>query len=315
MLKLFAKRKKNIEKETVQNNLSENTQVPEFDNNVSSIDFLNKMKEHIEAVITQHNIVNSEHDILADLTSKIKDEMSRVTMLTEQTSQSSDKLDSQGNNLLSISENTVNKSEAGKKSIEGVINVINNLEVETKETYDSVNMLGERISKIGEIAQLISRIASQTNLLALNAAIEAARAGEQGKGFAVVADEVRKLAEMTGESSKNISELINGVEKETQKVLENADRSTQVVTAGITSSKEAMEKIDDVLNSFNMVKAEVVEVMNTMSVQKEYTQNIFKSINEVDKILSKTNKVIDNHINEASLVDSKLADILKVDLV
>ncbi len=159
---------------------------------------------------------------------------------------------------------------------------------------------------MGEIAQLISGIASKTNLLALNAAIEAARAGEQGKGFAVVADEVRKLAEMTGESSSNISNLITGIDSQTKNVLNSVEKSTLVVTEGVESSKGALEKIEQVLDSFNRVEGDADKLIKTIDVQKEDISKIFNGINEVDKVLNETNNQIIKHIDEAHKVDEKL---------
>ncbi len=209
---------------------------------------------------------------------------------------------------MEITKDTVSKSLQGKKSIEGMVKVIENLDIETKDTYENINALGEKLKEIGEIAQLISGIASKTNLLALNAAIEAARAGEQGKGFAVVADEVRKLAEMTGESSSNITNLISGIDSQTKNVLSSVEKSTLVVTEGVESSKGALEKIEEVLDSFNRVEDDTDSLIKTINTQKEDISKIFSGINEVDNILTETNDQIINHIDEAHKVDKKLEE-------
>ncbi|MGO5066131.1 chemotaxis protein [Clostridium sporogenes] len=306
MINIFSK--KDSEKDNKSNTIEQEVVVEEIHKaqTTDTMNFLKEMTVQIEEIIKQHNKVNGEHEVLEKLTKQIENHMETVSNLTENTNKSTDNLFNQGETLLEVTKDTVNKSLEGKKSIEDMVKVIENLDIETKDTYENINALGEKLKEIGEIAQLISGIASKTNLLALNAAIEAARAGEQGKGFAVVADEVRKLAEMTGESSSNISNLITGIDSQTKNVLNSVEKSTLVVTEGVESSKGALEKIEEVLDSFNRVEGDADKLIKTIDTQKEDISKIFNGINEVNKILTETNDQIIKHIDEAHKVDDKL---------
>lgn len=294
--------------------LQEDAEVEKEDkNNINddTMKFLKKMHNKIENIIEKHNSVNSEHDLLAELTEDIKDHMSSISDITNHTSESTNTLYEEGDKLLNITEKTIEKSVRGKEAIESTMKIITSLEQEIRGTYESINELAERFNKINEIAQLISGIASQTNLLALNAAIEAARAGESGKGFAVVADEVRKLAEVTGNSTKDITDLIRSINLETKNVLNNAEKSTEVISHGITASKGAMEKIDETLDSFAEVEDGVKKLRNTLSIQRENVGQVVKKINSIDEILQNTNNQIIHHIDEAAIVDKALEESVR----
>ncbi|AND84584.1 methyl-accepting transducer [Clostridium tyrobutyricum] len=274
--------------------------------NDDTVEFLKNMKIKIEDIIKQHNEVNSEHDILKQLTKDIENHMSGISNVTKNAIESTNLLFEKGNKLLDLTEETIEKSVKGRQAIELNKKEIESLEKEIKGTYSSLNELAERFNKINQIAQLITGIARQTNLLALNASIEAARAGESGKGFAVVADEVKKLAEVTGSSTKDITDLIRSINDDTKVVLDNAGKSTEFVEHGIKSSKEAMQKIDDTLSAFSEVENIVKAVKNSMTEQKQNIEEISQKTSAIDDILNNTSTQILKHIDEASVVDEAL---------
>ena len=139
-------------------------------------------------------------------------------------------------------------STSSRSAIADISNSLEHLSVDSRKAADSVEALSLRASQIGGIVNLIKEIADQTNLLALNAAIEAARAGEQGRGFAVVADEVRKLAERTSKATSEISTLVGAIQQDTQSTKGNmqelAQQSSRFSNEGMTAT-QSMENLLD----------------------------------------------------------------------
>ncbi|MEG0771820.1 methyl-accepting chemotaxis protein [Clostridium sp.] len=306
-MKLFGK-KQTIETASTTDEFKHGNSNSNTSQNNATIEFLKNINKDIEKIITQHNVVNSEHDVLSNLATKIVNQMNIISDLAVDTDSSTESLHTQSKNLIKMTQENVDKSKDGKKTIEDIVNIIISLEGEAKNTYTSINNLWGMIQQISQVAQIIDGIASQTNMLALNAAIEAARAGEGGRGFAVVAEEVRKLAEMTSQSTGDITNLTNKIQAEAKTALNSANKNTQVISQGVTTSKSALEKIDSTLDSFGKVESEVTGVIQVISNQKSHIENILNKISEIDGILKDTNNQIKHHIKEASIVDTKLEE-------
>lgn len=138
------------------------------------------------------------------------------------------------------SEKTEKEVEKGNSSIQSAMRQMDKVNESVNKSSNVVNKLSERSKEIGQMAALITSIADQTNLLALNAAIEAARAGEQGRGFAVVADEVRKLAEQTAASAKQVAELINVIQEDTTSSVQSMDKVNVEVHEGLKQIRDVV---------------------------------------------------------------------------
>ena len=162
----------------------------------------------------------------------------------------------------------------GTKAIEFAVEQILSAEAIVKESADTVNKLGQSSQEIGQIVETISGIAGQTNLLALNAAIEAARAGEQGRGFAVVAEEVRKLAEESQNAAQQITDLIRGIQNNTDAAVSSMEKGSTAVRAGSAS----VEKLRETFQAINVASNGVVEraqnMINELQAVSEDTRNI-----------------------------------------
>lgn len=152
------------------------------------------------------------------------------------------------------------KATAGNKVVTQAMEQMNVMQRSVGHTAEVINALGEKSKEIGHIVQLITEISNQTNLLALNAAIEAARAGEHGRGFAVVADEVRKLAEQSGDAAGQIRQLIGEVQAEADKAVQSMDEGATVILEGIQMVHQSGEAFRDIVKAIEQVAAESQEV-------------------------------------------------------
>ena len=160
------------------------------------------------------------------------------------------------------------KAADGRKTVGQAVAQIKNIAEQVKVSADVVGTLGKRSSEIGSIVETISNIAGQTNLLALNAAIEAARAGEAGRGFAVVADEVRKLAEQSALAAQNITQLVNDIQRDTDMAVESISEGSQSVSDGaaiVTATGEAFRLIEEQVELLNGTVERSTEAIETLN--------------------------------------------------
>jgi methyl-accepting chemotaxis protein len=172
----------------------------------------------------------------------------------------------------------------GTMSVKAVVSHMNDINDSFEQTSKIVSLLGNRSQEINGIASLITAIAEQTNLLALNAAIEAARAGEHGKGFAVVADEVRKLAVQSKNSADKITDMIRFVHDETNQAIKAVENGNQLVEKGISATKEANHAFSSISCSIEEVSSKVQEVSAAVEELTAQSHTIVKSIEYVKEI-------------------------------
>ncbi|MBI5232718.1 MAG: methyl-accepting chemotaxis protein, partial [Deltaproteobacteria bacterium] len=176
----------------------------------------------------------------------------------------------------------------GGEVVEKNIKGINHIAVTTKEASAVIASLGSRSTEIGKIIKVIDGIADQTNLLALNAAIEAARAGEQGRGFAVVADEVRKLAERTTKATKEIGDMIKAIQDDTQKALTAMDGEVKAVEEGVSLTTEAGSTLKEIIAHVDKVSAMVQQIATATEEQSTAADQISGDIETVAGITKET---------------------------
>ncbi|QQE73984.1 HAMP domain-containing protein [Brevibacillus composti] len=198
---------------------------------------------------------------------------------------------------------TSEQAEKGNLAIQNAVSQIDSIRQSVSDTSSVVQMLGERSTEIVRIIDVITGISSQTNLLALNAAIEAARAGEAGRGFAVVADEVRKLAEQSEESARQIAALIDDIQKETLHAVRAMTSVDEEVNAGMKVVKQAGDAFNQILKEIHLVSGQIQELSAISEQISSATQEVAATIDGAAEIAKKTAQ---SSINIASSSEQQL---------
>ncbi len=178
-----------------------------------------------------------------------------------------------------------------------------------RRTAESVGTLGSRSEQIGDIIGTIEDIADQTNLLALNAAIEAARAGEQGRGFAVVADEVRALAERTTRATREISEMIKAIQKETRDAVATMEEGVVEVGKGTDSSRKSGLALEEILEKINEVSMQVSQIATAAEQQTATTGEVATNIQQITEVVHHTARGADETTAAAARLSSQASEL------
>jgi twitching motility protein PilJ len=209
-----------------------------------------------------------------------------------------------------VAESSLSAAGKGAEAVQNAIKGMNDIREQIQETSKRIKRLGESSQEIGEIVQLISDITEQTNVLALNAAIQAASAGEAGRGFTVVAEEVQRLAERSGEATKHIGAIVKSIQRDTQDAVEAMERSTQGVVLGAKTADEAGQALHDI----ERVSTQLAELIGsiTLSTQTQ-AQTATKVASNMKVILGITQLTTDGTKQTAAAAErlTALAEGLK----
>jgi methyl-accepting chemotaxis protein len=201
-------------------------------------------------------------------------------------------------------------AEAGASVVQKTVTEMSHIADRVKETAGTVESLGARSDQIGEIVGTIEDIADQTNLLALNAAIEAARAGEQGRGFAVVADEVRALAERTTKATKEIGAMIRAIQVETKSAVSSMEQGVREVEKGTMGAARSGEALREILEQANSVTMQINQIATAAEQQTATTNEITSNIQQITEVVHETAKGSQESASAANQL-SRLAEELQ----
>ncbi|GAD02515.1 methyl-accepting chemotaxis protein [Agarivorans albus] len=204
-------------------------------------------------------------------------------------------------------------AQEGNQVVENTISVINDLAEEVNGTAQAINQLESYTSNVGVILDAIRGIAEQTNLLALNAAIEAARAGEQGRGFAVVADEVRTLASRTQDSTQEIQQVLEELQKGSGSAVEAMNRGIEQAGLSVEQSAQAGKSLMDITGKVESIHAVNEQIAAATEEQTKTSDVIHNSVNDIQQIslaVAKSSSEIDNVSEDVRQVTQRLSDVI-----
>jgi methyl-accepting chemotaxis protein len=203
-------------------------------------------------------------------------------------------------------------AQAGSAVVENTVHVMSRIAGRVNETARTVETLGSRSDQIGEIIGTIQDIADQTNLLALNAAIEAARAGEQGRGFAVVADEVRALAERTTKATREIGEMIKAIQTETKSAVAAMEEGVREVESGTMEASKSGEALQSILDQINSVNSQVEQIATAAEEQTATTSEISSNIQQINDVVQHTARGAQESVIAANQLSSLAEELSRL---
>lgn len=270
----------------------------------------------------QTKIVSEAVDIVEQLTKSIEsvaggaqEQAHHVTITTEQVGTVAKRIQDMAvrtEGVRDSSELNYQAAQKGETAVNMAIEVMKRIELAVKDSGDKITELGNQSQQIGEIIQVIDDIAEQTNLLALNAAIEAARAGEHGKGFAVVADEVRKLAERSGKATKEIAVLITNIQTGTEAAVKSMDLGTREVTQGVETAQGAGEALNEILKIVERTGSEVEAIAQAINEISASTDGVSQAAENVAAITEENTAATEEMAAGSGQVNTSIMNIAAI---
>ncbi len=245
---------------------------------------ITQVGEAVAATVSSATEISSSSEQMAAGAQEQSSQASEVASAVEQMTTTILQTTKNANNASENARNAGTEAKDGGNSVKNTIAGMARIAEVVRQSAETIQKLGASSDQIGEITKVIDEIADQTNLLALNAAIEAARAGEHGRGFAVVADEVRKLAERTTKATKEIEGMIKQIQTDTHGAVESINKGSEEVEQGKTLAEEAGVSLEKIIGSSVRVEDEIRQVATASEEQSSAAEQISKSIEGITSV-------------------------------
>jgi len=257
--------------------------------------FMEELQSVMQQVVaTAEHVASATEEISASATQSAngseaqRDQVHQVATAMQEMSATVHEVSENSNKAADSARQTAETARQGGGIVEDTLAHMRSIAGSVRETAQKVQELGSRSDQIGKIVGVIDDIADQTNLLALNAAIEAARAGEQGRGFAVVADEVRKLAERTTKATKEIAEMIQSVQADTRGAVDKMQSGTQQVEKGVEVTAKAGESLKQIIGQAEHVGEMVTHIATAANEQSSTTETVNANMDQINKLVAES---------------------------
>jgi twitching motility protein PilJ len=274
------------------------------------------------AVESMRDLVTSIRKAAAHVTKASHTSRRTATQLTQASERQAQQIAKAGqaiigmaNSVKKVSANAIESADVAKKSVEtaskgakavkDTITGMDTIREQIQETSKRIKRLGESSQEIGEIVGLIDDIADQTNILALNAAIQAAMAGEAGRGFAVVADEVQRLAERAGNATKQIDALVKTIQGDTNEAVSSMEQTTANVVTGAKVAESAGESLAEIESVSVKLAGQIENIAQTSRTQAAVASNISGTMSIIQEITTQTSK----GTNETAAAIEKVSEL------
>ncbi|HYW04174.1 MAG TPA: methyl-accepting chemotaxis protein [Gammaproteobacteria bacterium] len=256
----------------------------------------------IEALRDLVTTINSTAERVATAASESQDNAGRLIRASEQQSRqinaTSGAIENMAHSISQVSENAQRSAKVAQQSVQTAakggtavrrtIEGMDSIREQIQETSKRIKRLGESSQEIGNIVELINDIAEQTNILALNAAIQASAAGEQGRGFAVVADEVQRLAERSTNATKQIEALVRTIQADTNEAVTSMENSTSGVVAGAKLAEDAGNALDEIERVSNQIASLVQSISDAARQQSRQAAEVTSNMTQIQKVTQET---------------------------
>jgi methyl-accepting chemotaxis protein len=260
-----------------------------FNRSVASVEKLVKQVIHnVEQTTAIASHISSASGQMAATSQEQSAQITEIASSVEETARTVSETATHASRMDALTRQTGENAVVGANVVRSAVEKMQEIATVVSNAADVVETLGNSSAEIGEIVQVIEEIADQTNLLALNAAIEAARAGEQGRGFAVVADEVRKLAERTAQATKQISQTIQQIQRDTDRAVTGMQRGEVEVQQGLTLAQQAGEALEKIVSGTREVETMVKSSAQAMEQQSSSTEEVAKSVEQMAASVEET---------------------------